>query len=444
MGFRKVSSRIQLFLICLFATVLSVYIIRGLEQALPGNLDLLGCTKAFIARDLELASCFRGKASDSQKEVISFLRTRDTWENRYYDVLASRCGSELCTCLPQMFSRASLYDRIQAYYYAVSYRIQTGEFPKLDDCVNRFVSSNFLWHQARTTPEWDLADIISELAYLVDRGWVEAWHRGRIAFKQAERYQKAGNLNAAERAFEIALQSHLDSSEEKSLAYATRSMQALGELALARGEVETSLIRFQGSIALSPENAYKSFERLVHVWGLKKYSTKFMLDEFKRMRREMGENNPTLTSSPAQALLRIGATDAAWSMITTAPSSVQSAAPVLAVQGALYEKAGSLERARQYYAEALVQTLDVAPLEAASYATALARLAESRGDLTDAIANMELTVKLNPRAAWSWYALCQLYKRRGDTHLARQSLEKALSLDPKNVTFLKMFGELDK
>ncbi len=300
-----------------------------------------------------------------------------------------------------------------------------------------FVPSWFLWGQSvgargKSSEE---ADILLELAYLVDQDWRDTWQRGHTAFRVGQHYRAVGDVRAAEQAFELALESLLISDAERAGAHASWSLQALGDLAREAEVYDLAITRYRESILQSPESAGGSFRGLASVWKARGYEVGYMLGQFEVLRERGDIEDPWLTQGAAQALFEIDAFDEAWMLIRGAPEAVQNTAPVLRIQGSLYERAGDLERAQQYYAEAIDLFLSMDPLQAAASAIDLGRVLAEDGNLKEALESYELAVELNPKAKWYWYRLGQLHLELEEMDKARYAFQQALELDPENEVF---------
>jgi tetratricopeptide (TPR) repeat protein len=441
---RALSRRSSLLLVFLLSVVLLWMAGQNQFRGISGNLSLVTCAKSMIAGDLSPDSCSGRNGTTTQKNTMAYLRTLKAWRSQNYGELASKCAGTLCSCFPGKGAGSAVFhERLQAYYNVLSYRIQTGSFPELDSCVKSFVPSGFLVLSSSSVGSRDLSEMIWSLAYLVDSDWIDQYQRGRTAHRQGVKYLEQGDRSAAQRAFEVAVDSLRKANHEQAAAYASWSLQALGELALEQGDLQTAALRFRQSAEVSPRDSTGGFQGLLEIWSMQARGMDDMLRDLEETRQNMDVSNPFLTSGPALALFEIGASDAAWQFIHSAPQEVQNAASVLAVKGKLYESAGDSGRALQCYEEALVQTLETAPLEAAARSADLARLSESKGAIAQAVVHMERAVGLNPQSEWYLYRLALLYQQTGRSDKARQSLERALLLDPHNPSFLQAWSELN-
>lgn len=430
----------------LFVLVLLLSTITGGHQLFyyfNGNLLLLNCLNDFSANHLD-RECTNYIGSPSQKSTLFRLYTLEAWNNKNYQEFASGCKEAGCLCSSNapLSSKEALYSKLQNYYSVLSYRIRAGQFPELDTCRDDFVPSSYIWFQSIDTQDQKSVSMLRELAYLTDRDWHDMWPRGYTAFKQAEQYYQAGKHEDAQKAYEITIESLLQSDDERTPAYVSWSHYHLGELALLGGDLEAAEQHFRASILTSSDNGWESFQGLDNVWRSRGWTVEEIIPAFDDIRASTNMSDPYMTSGPALALLARGELDAAWYIIRSAPQDVQEQVPVLVVQGQLYETTNELENAKLAFETALNKIPDNEPLLLASLADQLAQVYMLQDDFPQAISNLELATHFNPEGAWYWYHLGEAYERNTDFEKARVAFEKAMSLAPENATFREALDDL--
>lgn len=415
---------------------------RQMWTVFSGALTLLNCLHHIATDNSQDRTCSdQSVAAASQQSTLSFAQILQHWNDRDYAALtlAAECLDSGCVCGETSVadSKAGLHQNLKGFYVTLAYQALNGQFPDVDTCQDSFVSSTFVRNQSRSTSDPEQVVALSQLAYLIDQDWEDAWQRGQTAFQQAARYRNQDDLVAAEQAYEVAVEAFRQSKNPGSLERVSMSLAFLGEIALEQGNHDRAESRFRSSIASSPQSAARSFRGLVRVWSDNGLSGQEMVSEFEEIRRSLGPDDFYLTSGAASALQNVGDLEAALGVVRSAPMEVQEKLPALTLEliGQIHETNRDLAGAEQAFKAGMTLVSPDDGSALARFADHLARIYRAQGRLAEAIANWERATEINPQVARYWNSLGLAYEENGDLTQARGALERALALAPNNAAY---------
>jgi tetratricopeptide (TPR) repeat protein len=406
------------------------------------NLQLLDCF-ADINKDAGFLSklCF---SLDGM--TASPVTPWSLWHDERYQQLATTCGPTLCSCFEDQ-TRSPFYQAYGTYYAVISYYKVNQNFPLMDECVNNFVPSNFLWRQALEYLQKDNVEnflILQELAYLVDNGWQDDWDRGLASFKQAKRYQSSGDLDAATNGFMRGIESLHLSDDDRANSYLAWSYYHLGEIYFEQDLLEESIEAYINCVLTSPKYApLRSYEAIAKIRLQQSYDKEYIYKQFEFLRTQVDPDNPYITFGAIKAFIAIDCLSCAKQFIDGCPTNIREAAVLDGSRAVIAQEEGHFQTSIEFYEKALKKSKDDKEfLEAAGWADSIAKIYQQLGDLTKAYEYMQIAVELHPEAALYWYRLSEIHVGLENFDAAYLAIHAAIEIDPDNQTYIDLAREV--
>jgi len=343
---------------------------------------------------------------------------------------------------------SQFYRALDAYYAVFSYIMVHEQIPTFEEkCARYFFPSSFLWGQFisfNQKKEYEKAAIARELAYLVDREWVNNWDRGLGSFQQARKYQSDNTFDVAKVAFMKAIESFQSSDDKRANTYLAWSHQGLGEIYAALGDLDKSIEEFLRSIYVSPRSAWKSFNHLADIWLSQELSPTDIYDELDSLRTKIDPNDPYITSGGVKAFLAINCLECAIQYVQSASDVARQAAVIYGSTGLIAQEEGNFQAAIELYEVALEKSQkNEELLEAASWADSIAKLHNLSGDLKKATEYWIIAVNLHPKADLYWYRLSKAYAELGEVDNAFKAIQAAIDIKPNTQSYQDLAGDLE-